>query len=206
MLFSDSFTGPDGSPPDGNFQVQRSASGAGAGATIQSNQLQLSPVLGSTQAGTWQYVQAREVSVQPSWSTGTVAFHWQMTTAANLDQTENFALAPAAATGNVFSAPDYLRVRVQNGVLAIVTRAAGGTATTLWSGAVPVSTTLNDFELDVDATNVSLYQGPAGAATLRAGPLPHGLTWTSGFPTFSATTDAAPVWNARFDSFEIDHL
>jgi hypothetical protein len=151
-------------------------------------------------------VQAREVTVQPSWSTGTVAFHWQMTTAANLDQTSNFVLAPTAVTGNVLSAPDYLRVRVQNGILAIVRRVAGGAATTLWSGSVPVTTALNDFELDIDAATISLYQGPAGAATLRVGPLAHGLAWTSGYPYFSATTDALPVWNALFDTFEIDRM
>jgi len=203
VLFSDSFTGTDGSPPDSDFVAQRSAAGAGSGATIQSNQLQLAVVLSSAQSGTWQYVQVRENTVQPSWSSGTVSFHWQMTTAATVDQTESFVLSPTAATGNVLSASDYLRVRVQKGVLAVV-RCSAGTQTTLWSTTIPATASLQDFRLDLDATNFSLWEGPVGAATQLVGPLAHGLTFTTAYPYFSATTDVLTAWNALFDSLEID--
>jgi len=204
VLFSDSFTGTNGSAPDSSFVVQRSASGSCAGASIQNNALQLCPLLSSSQSGTWQYVQARENAVQPSWASSTITFKWQMSTAANADQTENFVLDPTAASGNVLSASDYLRIRVQNGSVAILRRVGGGGVTTLWSASIPATGSLDDFVLTVDATNLSLAAGPAGAPAPLVGPIAHGLPWTSAYPYFSATTDALPTWNALFDTVEID--
>jgi parallel beta-helix repeat protein len=205
VLFSDGFTGVDGSLPT-NWEVRRSASGPAAGATIQSNQLRENVVLSEAQSGTWQYVQAREMPVKPSWGTGQLSFQWQMSTAVTSIQSASLVITPAAALGNALSQPDYLRVLVQNGTLSISRRAAGGTATVLWSGGVVATSALRDFELRLDATTLSLYEGAAGGAILRTAPLPHGLSFSSGYPYLHASTSSLAPFVATFDGFRLVSL
>jgi hypothetical protein len=57
--------------------------------------------------------------------------------------------------------------------------------------------------LRLDASNFSLYEGTAGNAVLRAGPLPHGLTFTSGWPYLHASTSSTTPWSPLFDNVSI---
>lgn len=182
----------------------RTASGTGAGASILNNQYQLAATLASSQVGTWQYTQARLVPVEPSWSTSTISIDWQMSTATNAYQSANLVLAPTVASGDSLSQPDYLRIRVQNGVLAVVRRVAGGTATTLWWANLPPASAPQEFRLQIDATNFSLYEGPPGAMTLQVGAMAHGLSWTAGYTYLRASNDAAANYTAIYDALEID--
>jgi CSLREA domain-containing protein len=202
LLFFDEFTAPNGSRPV-NWEVRRSAAGAGAGATIQSNELREDVVLTSDQAGGWHYVQAREKVVEAMWASGAKSFRWRMTTSAAAGQSASFVLTPGAASGNAVSQADYLRLRVENGRVALIRRVGGGPATAIWAGSVAVSSGLRDFELRVDARNLSLYEGPVGTAVLRAGPLAHGLAFTSGYPYLHASTNSLTPFAATFDSFRI---
>jgi parallel beta-helix repeat protein len=205
VLFTDDFTGPDGATP-ANWDVRRSAAGTGAGATIQSNWLRESVVLAEDQAGSWHYVQAREKILQFSWTDETVLFRWQMTTSATSGQSASFVLTPGAAAGNAVSQADYLRIRLENGKLAIMRRTAGGAVATLWSGSVSATSALRDFELHIDATSLSLYEGPAGAAVLRIGPLSHNLAFASGYPYLHASTSSVTPFTALFDNVTVATL
>ena len=178
-LFSDTFTGSDGSAP-GGWQVTKSAGGSTAGAVIMADQLQVTDALSGGQDGLWEYVEARATTLQPSWASGTLTFSWQMGTAASSSQGASFILAPAIAGGNVVNAPDYLRIKVANGTLSVITRTAGGSATTLWSGPETVSGSLRQFQLQIDGSSLWLSEGPLGSTpSLRVGPLSHGLGWTT---------------------------
>ena len=200
-LFAENFTGPNGSQPT-NWAVNRSAGGTGAGATIQGNALREDVILAPAQDGILQYVQARAKPVQPNWSTKTIDLTWQMQTDASTSQTIGAFLAPQAATGNVSNTSDYLRVRVANGQLALLRRTAGGSPTTLWSGPVTRGSALRQFELRIDGSNLWLYEGEVGSTpTLRAGPIAHGLTWTSGYLYLHAhNSSSATPYLALFDT------
>ena len=205
VLFSDTFTAANGSP-DSNFQMTRSAAGSSVGATIVNNQYQLAVALASLQVGTWQYVQARELPVTPSWSTGTIAVDWQMSTNDTIDQTASLVLTPTTGSGNCLNQPDYLRVRAQNGTIAIVRRVSGGSATTIWWGSLPSSPAVQEFRLQIDGTNLWLYGGAPGGMALLVGPLGHGLSWSTAYVYLHASNDAAATWNALFDNVEIDKM
>jgi CSLREA domain-containing protein len=204
LLFADDFTGPDGSPP-ANWAINRSAGGTGAGATIQGDTLREDVVLAPAQDGSLQYVQARAKPVQPNWSTGQLDLRWQMQTDANSNQTVGAFLAPQALTSNVSNASDYLRVRVANGRVTLLRRTAGGSPTTIWSEPVTAGSTLRQFELRIDGTDLWLYEGALGSTpTLRAGPIAHGLTWTSGYLYLHAhNSSSATPYLARFDTVRI---
>jgi glucose/arabinose dehydrogenase len=203
-LFADDFTGPDGSQPT-NWAVNRSAGGTGAGATIQGNALREDVVLAPAQDSVLQYVQARAKPVQPNWSTKSLDIWWQMQTDAGTNQTIGAFLAPQAATGNVSNTSDYLRVRVSNGQLALLRRTAGGSPTTIWSGPVTRGTALRQFEMRIEGANLWLYEGDVGSTpTLRAGPIAHGLGWTSGYLYLHAhNSSSATPYPARFDTVRI---
>ncbi len=198
-IFGDTFSGADGSILT-NWDVRRSATGAGSGARIQSNQLAETDALAADQNGSWQYVQARETVVQPSWSAGTLSVRWQMATSATSTQTSSLVLTPSATTGNATSQSDYLRIYVTNGKLFLVAKRAGA-ATTLWSGTEAVSSTVRDFELRIDAVSVTLLEGPTGTAAVRAGPIPHGLAFASGYAYLQASTNSVTTYVALFDTF-----
>jgi hypothetical protein len=206
LLFSEDFTAPDGSTPT-NWTVNRSAGGTGAGAAIRDNTLREDVILSSAQDGILQYVQARAKPVQPNWSTTQLDFLWQMQTDANANtgQSIDLFLAPQAATGNVSNASDYLRVRVANGQVSLLRRVGGGSPTTIWSGPITSGTTLRQFQLRIDGTNLSLYEGAVGSSpTLRVGPIAHGLTWTSGYLYLHAhNSSSATPYRARFDTVRI---
>jgi hypothetical protein len=204
LLFADDFTGPNGSPP-ANWTVKRSAGGTGAGAAIWDNTLREDVVLTSQQDGILQYVQARANAVQPDWSTTRRDFLWQMQTDATTGQTIGIFLTPQAVTGNASNATDYLRLRVANGQVALLRRTAGGNPTTIWSGPVTRGSTLRQFELRLDGTNLWLYEGEVGSTpSLRVGPIAHGLTWTSGYLYLHAhNSSSATPYMARFDTVRI---
>lgn len=204
LLFADDFTGPNGSPP-ANWTVTRSAGGTGAGASVQDNTLREDVILSPAQDGALQYVQARANNVQPNWSATRIDFLWQMQTDAGTTQTIGAFLTPQVATGNASNASDYLRVRVANGQLSLVRRVAGGSPTTIWSGPVTAGTTLRQFQLQLDGTNLRLYEGAVGSSpALRVGPMAHGLTWTSGhLYLHSHNSSAATPYLGRFDTVRI---
>ena len=203
-LFAEDFTGPDGSSPT-NWAVNRSAGGTGAGATIQDNSLREDVVLAPTQDANLQYVQARAKTVQPDWSTRPLDLMWRMQTDASTNQTIGAFLAPQAVTGNVSNATDYLRVRIANGQVSLLRRTAGGTPTTIWSGPVTRGSTLRQFELRLDGTNLWLYEGAVGSPpTPRVGPIAHGLAWRSGHLYLHAhNSSVATPYMARFDTVYI---
>lgn len=149
-----------------------------------------------------QYVQAHETSVNPSWSSGTVLFDWQMSSTVGSGQSESLVLLPNAVSTNSAAASNLLRVRVIGGTLSVVTR-INGTDATLWYGPITADGTLHDFELRMDATSLSLYEGTAGNAVLRTGPMPHHLTWTSGWPYLHASTSSTTPWSPLFDNVAI---
>jgi len=196
--FEDTFTAPDGSAPT-NWSVRRSAAGAGAGASIQGNALVFNVSLTDTQNGSWQYVQAREVPYLPDWSASTQVIGWQMSTAANTNQTSNMILTPTAVTTNATATPDALRLRVMNGQMHLF-RAVGGVQTLLWSGPVPVTTDLRAFELRIDGTNVALSEGPIGGLAVRTSGIAHGLSWTSGHIFLNGSSNAVAPFAPRFDT------
>ena len=204
LLFADDFTGPNGSLP-ANWTVNRSAGGTGAGATIQDNALREDAVLTPAQDGSFQYVQARANGVQPNWSAARTDFRWQMQTDATTAQTGGLFLAPQVSTGNVSNAADYLRLRVTNGQVSLLRRTGGGSPTTIWSGPITPGTTLRQFELRIDATDLWLYEGPVGSSmALRAGPIAHGLTWTSGhLYLHTHNSSAATPYLARYDTVRV---
>jgi CSLREA domain-containing protein len=204
LLFADDFTGPDGSPP-ANWTVKRSAGGTAAGATIQENTLREDVILSPTQDGAFQYVQARANPIQPEWSTRPIDFMWQMHTEASTAQTIGLFLTPQALSTNVSNASDYLRVRVTNGQVSLVRRVGGGTPTTIWSGPITSGTTLRQFQLRLDGTNLWLYEGALGSSpALRVGPVAHGLGWSSGHLYLHAhNSSAATPYSARFDTVRI---
>lgn len=199
-LFRDDFTGSDGSVPP-NWEIRRSASGTGAGATIRSNAFAFDVVLSPEQT-TNQWVQARETALQPSWSPAAVSFTWQMQTHANDDQAASFVLSPLVRTGNVLTGTDYLRVRVQNGRAALVV-AAGGTNTTIWSGAISVTGELTELQLRIDLTHVELLAGPSATRASLSGRVAHHLTWTQAHPYFHASTILQTPFHTVFDTFVI---
>ena len=204
LLFADDFTGPDGSAP-ADWVMTRSAGGAGAGASIQSNTLREDNVLSSAQNGNIQYVQARASAVRPDWSTARIDFNWQMQTDATTNQTIGLFLTPQIATGNASNAPDYLRLRVANGRVDLLRRTGGGTPTTIWSGPITQGTALRQFQLRIDATNLWLYEGEVGSSpTLRVGPFAHGIPWTSGhLYLHTHNSSSATPYLARFDTVRI---
>jgi hypothetical protein len=144
--------------------------------------------------------------VQPDWSTTRRDFLWQMQTDATTGQTIGIFLTPQAVTGNASNAADYLRLRVANGQVALLRRTNGGNPTTIWSGPVTSGTTLRQFELRLDATNLWLYEDAAGSSSpaLRVGPIAHGLTWTSGhFYLHTHNSSSATPYRTRFDTVRI---
>jgi hypothetical protein len=197
-LFSDDFSQADGTAP-ANWDVRKSATGPGSGASITAGTLIETDTLSTAQVGTWQYVQAREKAVQPSWAAGTLSIAWQMSTAASASQTSSLVLTPSAVTTNAASQTDYLRVYVSNGRLFLV-RNRAGTTTGLWSGAVAAGSGLRAFELNLDATNVTLREGPVGSSSTRIGPVAHGLGFAAGYPYLQVSTNAADTFIGRFDA------
>jgi hypothetical protein len=205
LLFRDSFTGADGTAPT-NWEIRRSATGAGTAAVIKSNALSETVVLDPSQVGSWQFIQAREKVVQPSWSSGTLVVDWQMSTAATSSQTSSLVLTPTATTGNATSTTDYLRVYVSNGRLNLQVKVAG-TTTTLWSGTETASTGLRSFKIRIDASQVTLLEGPVGGSlTARTGPAPHRLGFTAAYPYLQVSTNAAASYSGLFDEFSLTKL
>ncbi len=190
VLYSDDFSRTDGSAPTG-WTVTQTAGGSGSGAVIESNLLQATDALSSAQNGLWEYVQAR-APIQPSWASSAVTFGWQMSTSATSSQVASLMLLPTIPSGNAVSASDYLRVRVSAGTLSLVTRSGGGTVTTLWSGPETMTSGLRQFQLQVSAGMVSLWEGPVGGTlSLRASALSDGLAWTSGYLYLHAHNDSS---------------
>lgn len=204
LLFADDFTGPDGSPP-ADWVVTRSAGGTGAGASIRDNSLREDVVLSPAQNGNIQYVQARASTVRPDWSTNRIDFHWQMQTDATTSQTVGLFLTPQVSTGNASNAADYLRLRVANSRVDLLRRSGGGNPTTIWSGPVTQGTTLRQFQLRLDATNLWLYEGEVGSSpALRVGPIAHGITWTSGnLYLHTHNSSSVTPYLARFDTVHV---
>jgi hypothetical protein len=200
VLFNDTFTEPNGQPQ--GWAVNRSAADPSSGAFIDSDRMRFTVALTSSQVGTVQYVQAHETGVQPSWAAGTVLFDWQMSSSLASTQTESLILLPSAISTNSAAASNLLRVRVVGGTLSVVTRINGADAT-LWYGPITADNALHDFELRIDATNLSIYEGTAGNAVLRAGPIAHHLSWTAGWPYLHASTDSATPWTPYFDNVSI---
>ena len=202
--FSADFTGPDGSAPTG-WTVTKSAAGTGAGATLSSNTLQETVALSTAQDTTWQYVQARADSGTADWTNGAILLSWQQNTSASYSQSLNMEITPSTGSGNAVNLPDYLRVRVQGGRLAIMTRVAGGPITTLWSGSITTSDQLHQFQLRIDTTTVQLAEGPLGATpTIRVTNLAHHLPWTSGNLILnSQNTIAATPYNGLWDNVQL---
>jgi hypothetical protein len=99
---------------------------------------------------------------------------------------------------------DYLRVKVSNGTVSLVRRVGAGLPTTLWSGSLPQSASVRQFELRMNAQSVSLYEGPVGAASLRIGPIAHGLSWQAASVYLYGETNAASVpFVVDFDTVRI---
>ena len=203
ILFSDSFTGPDGSVP-ADWDVRRSASGSGAGAFLDGDRLRVNVFLSPDQDGTWQYVQAREDRIQADWRQGTIHFRWQMEIPTVSDESASLVLTPNAATGNAVSQPDYLRFRIHNGVAAVVVRKAGSSPQTLWSGGIGGATGLQRFALQITQTQVSVFQGPTDQQVRLVGPIEHGLTWVAGYPYLHASAFSSPGHSVLFDEFVIE--
>jgi hypothetical protein len=200
-LFSDSFTGPDGTVPP-NWEIRRSAAGTGAGAFLDDGRLRVNVFLSPVQDGTWQYVQARETPVQPDWGENTIRIRWQMEVPTVSDESASLVLTPNAATGNAVSQPDYLRFRIHNGVAAIVVRVAGSSPQTL-SGSPAATAGMQEFELRLTRTQVSVFQGPPDQQVRLTGPIDHGLTWVAGYPYLHASASSSPGHSVLFDEFLI---
>jgi hypothetical protein len=81
----------------------------------------------------------------------------------------------------------------------LLVRNVAGTVTTLWSGPV-TSSASRAFQLDLDATNVVLLEGPVGSPVVRVGPIAHNLGFAAGYPYLQASTNAAATYSAVFDS------
>ncbi|HYM84822.1 MAG TPA: hypothetical protein VEY67_11795 [Candidatus Dormibacteraeota bacterium] len=127
-----------------------------------------------------------------------------MSTSATVDQTAGLVLSPTVATGNAVNVADYLRVRLTNGHLSLVTRTASGTPVTLWSGSEVIGSGLRAFELRIDPTNVTLLEGPIGSLAVRVGPIAHHLTWTSANVYLHAHNDtSASNFVVDYDSVAI---
>lgn len=202
ILFSDSFTGPDGSkPPD--WEVRKSATGTGAGAFLHDDRLRMNVFLSSAQDGTWQYVQARETRIQPDWGEDQIMFRWQMEVPDQRDRSAGLVLTPKAASGNAVSQADYLRFRIHNGVAAIVVRHAGSTPGTPWSGRLTATAGMQEFELRLTRTQVSVLQGPSDQQVRLVGPIDHGLNWVAGHPYLHASASSSPGHSVLFDEFVI---
>jgi hypothetical protein len=201
-LFTDSFTGPDGTvPPD--WEIRKSAAGTGAGAFLEGGRLRVNVFLSSTQDGTWQYVQARETRIQPDWGEKTIILRWQMEVPDVPDKSASLVLTPNAATGNAVSQPDYLRFRIHNGMAAIVVRQGASPAQTLWSAGLVVTAGIQEFELQLTRTEVSVFQGPSDQQVRLVGPIDHGLTWVAGYPYLHASASSSPGHSVQFDEFLI---
>jgi hypothetical protein len=128
-----------------------------------------------------------------------------MHTEASTAQTIGLFLTPQALTSNASNASDYLRVRVANGQVSLVRRVGGGTPTTIWSGPITSGSTLRQFQLRLDGTNLWLYEGALGSSpALRVGPIAHGLGWSSGHLYLHAhNSSAVTPYSARFDTVRI---
>jgi hypothetical protein len=198
-VFHEDFTGPDGSAPVG-WDVQRSASGTGAGASIQSNTLALNVALAADQSTT-QFVQARS-GYQADWTKQPMSIRWEQATDAATGQTLGLTVAPTITTHNVVNETDLVRVRVQNGTITLTERAAA-VSRDLWQGTIAKSSSFVDLELVFGQGSVELFAGTGAARRSLSGPLAVTGTWTTGWFYLHASAAQQPGYLAVFDSFTV---